>query len=532
MKKMFTLLLLILTAFTFKGSAQTTNCTADFTFSVSGLSVTFTPVITTSTSTYHNYWRFDDGAISSDISPVHLYATAGTYTVTHIFYRAENGVAVCIDSVKKIVQISSTTISCNLHAGFSFERDPSQPNKISFINRSTPASDIHNTKWSFGDGTYSYDFNASHVYANPGTYTVCLIVQKDNTCQRDTCAQIQIQSPTTPICNVSAYFIWHADSIHLNKIYFGNLSSHFEAGDSIRWSFGDGSYSTDVNPTHIYSQPGTYNVCIRVQKKTTAGTTPCVKEVCKQVTILSECRIEANYNFEFDATNKNKAYFKNTSTPLTSVIYVQWNFGDGTSSNAMNPDHIYAHTGVYNVCLRISASSTCYREICKTVEINEPEINCLDISKFNLIRSTVNCLEFKFAPVNHNPNWKYHWSFGDGTGSDDMMPSHLYNHSGNYTVFLTVFKSSNCVSTSYKIAETGACFSCSNIWVKYEYSRVAGMPNKIYFHALSNYPILSQSWTITKLSVSGYTTVTLTQANPDYIFNEPGDYRVCLRAIT
>ena len=537
MKKLFMLLLLIFTAFTFKTKAQNTTCNADFTFAVSGLSVTFTPVITSTFSNNHNYWRFGDGSVSSDISPVHLYSSAGTYTVTHIYYRTESNYpnAVCIDSVQKRVEFPASISTCNLHASFSFERDTVQSNKVYFHNLSTAANDIKVVKWSFGDGTYSYDFNASHVYATSGVYAVCLIIlNSTNTataCIRDTCAQIQVQVPTPQTCNLVANFTWYADSIHQNKIHFGNLSSHFESGDSIHWSFGDGLYSADVNPTHAYSQQGTYNVCIRIQKKTLAGTTLCVREICKQVVVLSECRLEANFSWKLDSAN-HKIYFTNTSTPLTSVIYFQWNFGDGTSSTSINPDHIYAHTGVYNVCLRIAASSNCYREICKTVEVKEPGINCQDISKFNFTRSTVNCLEFKFIPVNQNPNWQYHWSFGDGTGSNDMTPSHVYDHSGNYTVFLTVYKSANCVSTSYKLAETGACFSCNNIWVKYEYKRESSTSNKIYFHALSNYPILTQSWTITKLSIGGYTTVTLTQSNPYYIFTEPGDYRVCIRAIT
>lgn len=531
MKKLFTLLLLTLAAFTFKTMAQTTaTCSADFTFGVSGLSVQFTPAITSTLSTNHNYWRFGDGQTSSDVSPLHVYSTGGVYTVTHIYYRSENGTAVCVDSVKKTVQFSTTT-ACNLHAGFTFERDPSQPNKVKFINTSTPSADIHAVKWSFGDGTYSYDLNATHTYATSGLYRVCLIVQKDNTCQRDTCANVQIQVPPPP-CNFEAYFAWHADSIQLSKIHFINFSSHFETGDKIKWTFGDGTYSYDVNPSHVYAAPGTYNVCIRVEKNSTAGATPCVREYCKQVVVVNECRLEAGFTFEADATNKNKIYFKNTSAPLSSIVYVQWSFGDGTSSTSMNPDHTYEKPGTYNVCLKISASSTCYRYICKNVEIREPEINCLDISKFAITRSTVNCLEFKFAPVVQNPNWKYVWSFGDGTGSTDITPSHVYPRSGNYTVFLTVYRSATCVSTSYKIAETGPCFSCNNIWAKFEYKRETSTSTRIYFHALSNYPITSQTWTITKLTISGSQTITLNQNNPVYVFNEPGDYRVCLRALT
>ena len=536
MKKLFTLLLLTLAAFTFKSSAQTINCSADFSFNLSGLSATFTPVITSTTSNNHNYWRFGDGAISSDITPVHLYGATGTYTVTHIYYRTESNHpnAVCIDSVQKKIEFPGTNSTCNLHAGFSFERDASQPNKVKFTNHSTAANDIHSVKWSFGDGTYSTDFNTSHVYANSGLYTVCLVITKDNTCQRDTCASVQVQvtPPPPPPCNLEANFVWYAETVQLNKIHFANMSSHFEAHDSIWWSFGDGTYSTDGSPVHTYATAGTYNVCIRIKKYNPTSGASCVKELCKQVVVLNECRLEAAFTFEADATNKNKFYFKNTSTPATAVVNILWSFGDGATSTSQNPDHIYAHTGVYNVCLRISGSTTCYRELCKTIEIKEPEINCNDISKFTLTRSTVNCLEFKFAPVNQNPNWKYIWSFGDGTGTIEMNKSHVYPRSGNYTVFLTVYRSSNCVSTSYKIAETGACFSCNNIWVKYEYKRESSISNTFYFHALSNYPVISQTWVITKLNIGSSTPVTLTQANPVYTFTEPGDYRVCIRAQT
>ncbi len=533
MKKLFTLLLLTLTAFTFKSVAQNTNCNAGFDFTISGFSVNFRPAITINSTVNHHYWKFGDGSISSDTTPVHVYAAAGTYTVKHFFYRNENGIAVCIDSVEKRVVLSNPPppVICDLHVKFAFERDAFQPNKIKFTNLSSPVNDTSKARWSFGDGTYSYDFNASHTYASSGLYTVCLTVQY-KTCLRDTCAYVQIQLPPAPCDVVQANFSSQADSVQLNKVHFLNLTSHFEPNDQIRWTFGDGTTSYEVNPTHIYTSPGTYNVCIRVQKNNIAGTTPCVKEICKQVVVTNDCRLEANFSFEADANNKNKIYFKNLSMPATSVVNAQWNFGDGTSSNSMNPDHVYTHTGTYHVCLRIAGSSTCYREICKTIEIKEPEINCLEISKFSFTRSTVNCLEFKFTPAVQNPNWIYIWSFGDGTGSIDITPSHVYPRSGNYTVFLTVYRSSACASTSYKVAETGACFSCSNIWVKYEYKRESSASNKVYFHALSNYPILSQSWTITKLSISGSTTVTLTQLNPYYIFNEPGDYLVCLRAIT
>lgn len=529
MKKLFALLL-FLTAFAFTSFTQTnTTCNADFRYSISGLTVHFIPADTIVSITSHQYWNFGDGKISSDVDPAHVYASAGTYTVKHYVYKTENGVAVCIDSVEKRIELAVST-TCNIHAGFTFKSDSAQHNKIYFTNLSTPSGNIHGVKWTFGDGTYSYDLNPTHIYASAGIYTVCLVVQTENNCYKDTCAHVQVYSSVP--CNLIAYFSWHPDSIQLNQIRFLNLSVSFEPGDSITWSFGDGAYSHDINPTHIYTYPGTYNVCIRVKKKTELGTTSCVKEFCKQVVVTHACTLEADFSFMADESNKNKIYFKNLSNPLSSVLQVLWTFGDGSSSTSMNPDHLYAHAGTYNVCLKISGGNLCYRQICKTVEIKEGESDCLEMSRFSFTRATGNCMEFKFTPAVQNADWKYVWTFGDGTGSLNITPSHVYQHQGRYIVFLTVYKSATCASTSYQVIETGACTSCTYTLVKYEYKRESPTSNRIYFYAVSNVPIISQNWTITKLPYGSAAPVILTQNNPVYVFSEPGDYSVCLRTVT
>ena len=450
MKKLFSLLILLLTAFTIKSQGQT-NCSAGFNFTISGSSVNFTSTSTTVSASNHHYWKFGDGSISSDVSPTHVYAAPGTYTVKHVFYRSETGIAVCKDSVEKRIEILGATGSpnCNLHALFSFERDPLQPNKVYFKNISTPSADILYVKWNFGDGTGSSDFSTSHVYTTSGLYTVCLTIGKNpntsSSCFRDTCIKVQVQIPQPLVCNMIAYFAWHADSSQFNKVHFNNLTPNFSANDTIRWTFGDGSFSNDINPNHVYANAGLYNVCIRVKK---AGRDNCVKEYCKQVTVTKE-----------------------------------------------------------------------------------PEISCNDLSKFNMSRSTVNCLEFKFVPVNSNPNWKYVWTFGDGTSSTAVSTAHVYPHSGNYTVKLTVIRSSACSSATTIIAETGNCFSCNNIFVKYEYRSETSSPNKIYFHAISNALIQSEKWTITKLTIASSSPVVISTANPSYTF-EPGEYKVCVRVVT
>ena len=83
MKKLFTLLLLIFSAFTFTTQAQNTSCNAGFSFAISGLSVNFTAATTIDPTINHHYWKFGDGANSSDASPVHVYSGGGSYTVKY-----------------------------------------------------------------------------------------------------------------------------------------------------------------------------------------------------------------------------------------------------------------------------------------------------------------------------------------------------------------------------------------------------------------------------------------------------------------
>lgn len=42
-----------------------------------------------------------------------------------------------------------------------------------------------------------------------------------------------------------------------------NFSNHSIGADSYHWDFGDGQFSCAANPSHVYSNPGTYVVKLR-----------------------------------------------------------------------------------------------------------------------------------------------------------------------------------------------------------------------------------------------------------------------------
>jgi PKD repeat protein len=625
MKRLFTLLLLALAAFTTGTKAQILpTCDAGFSFVVAGTTVNFTPVQPGDTLSTRHTWHFGDGSAASLlVFPSHTYASGGSYTVKHVIKRyTPNGTAVCADSVSKVVQIANTQ-ACNIQANFNFWVDTAQNNIVYFSNATVNFQPTDSIRWTFGDGTSSFDLNPVHTYAQPGIYTVCLRIKRPTPagttpCVSEVCKTVVV--PGVP-CNLQAYFTWHADSLQFNKIYFNNATVNYLPTDSIRWTFGDGSSSLDANPIHTYAQPGTYTVCLRVKRATPPGTPPCISEICIVVVVQQPCNIFANFTWRADSIQINKIIFTNTTSNFQPGDSIRWTFGDGTSSFDVNPMHVYAQPGSYTVCLRVKRNTAsgvpCISEICKVIVVQAPPCNivvnftwrqdtinnrkvyftnnslsptagatatwsfgdgtsatswnavheyaqpgtyivcltvktsntcirtkcdtiviappvpaCGDLSKFTATKLANDNQSYLFKPDYLNPSLQYTWTFGDGTGSQSMIATHHYAQPGTYTVCLTVFKNNNCASTTCKTITVLPQVNCNNINVSFSYQPDAFMPNKIYFYAISNFPILQQKWTITKLPVNSNASVVLYQNNPVYVFQDTGKYRVCLRAIT
>ncbi len=481
-------------------------------------------------------WTFGDGTTSYDINPVHVFAQPGTYNVCiRVKRNTASGTTPCVSEICKTVVVTANN-TCNVQPAFVWRADSSQYNKIYFTNTTINLQPGDSIRWIFGDGTFSNDLNPTHIYAQPGVYNACLSIRRfipgtTISCAREYCLNILVTTP----CNLTVNFSWTTDSLQQNKIRFNNLSTPLANTDSIRWTFGDGTSSSDVNPTHVYAQPGIYTVCLRVKKNgTTPAGTACVREICKTVVVQAPpCTIQPNFTWTIDSSNNRLVYFSNLTQVPAANATAKWNFGDGTTATSWNASHQYAQTGTYIVCLTVQTSNTCIRTICDTIIVAPVAPPCSQMAAFSFTRSTSDYQTYLFTPAYTNPALTYTWTFGDGTGSQQMSPLHRYTQPGTYTVCLTVFRNSNCVATSCKQVSILPQVICDSIRVTYVTQRDAFMPNKVYFYAVSNFPILQQKWTITRLpATSSQIPVTLYQNNPVYIFQDSGTYRVCLRAVT
>jgi PKD repeat protein len=112
--------------------------------------------------------------------------------------------------------------------------------------------------WNFGDGATSSDQNPVHTYSTPGTYTVSLTVANNFGSDKKT-RNAMISSGLTP---VAAFSGSPRDGNAPLEVQFTDIS----AGQPVAWSwdFGDGTTSTLQNPTHVYSNGGSYSVSLTV----------------------------------------------------------------------------------------------------------------------------------------------------------------------------------------------------------------------------------------------------------------------------
>lgn len=231
----------------FAGMAQ---CSGNFTYQVNGNTVVFDGMITPAPGPNMNYywWFSDNNTYATTQDPTHTFSAPGIYTVCFSFYDVAAG---CSDSLCQIVQVGNPS-SCN--ADFTWIDTLG----YTYFMGTTTAGAGAMYFWDFGDGNYSNLQNPSNQYQNGGTYLVCLTVydSMQNFCD-STCHYVIVQG-APPGCN--ADFTW-VDTV--GYCFFTSYST-LGNGGSYYWDFGDGNYSTQINPSHQYASPGYYTVCLVV----------------------------------------------------------------------------------------------------------------------------------------------------------------------------------------------------------------------------------------------------------------------------
>jgi len=122
-----------------------------------------------------------------------------------------------------------------------------------------------------------------------------------------------------------------------------------------------------------------------------------------------------------------------TDTSTGSPTSWLWDFGDGNTSTAQNPQHTYTAPGLYTVTLTATneyGSDTETKTDYITVYAPVTAQFMADVT-YGALPLTV---QFTDASSGSPTSWT--WDFGDGNTSTDQNPEHTYTSTGTYTVKL------------------------------------------------------------------------------------------------
>lgn len=225
------------------------SCYGDFTYTINGLTVSFSGTSSMPTANTVYVWNFGDSSTGNGQTPTHTFAQSGTYTVCFAYYDLSNG---CADSVCMPVTVGNCV---NVNASFAY-----YVNGMSVTVNNTSTGTYAGAYWNFGDNSNWYPATTNpyqYSYSNSGNYHITLGLGNGNLAYAcdSTGADITVPSNSSS-CNASFSYI---DS--MGYFFFINNSTPGSSGGYM-WDFGDGNYSTLFNPSNHYQFPGTYLVCL------------------------------------------------------------------------------------------------------------------------------------------------------------------------------------------------------------------------------------------------------------------------------
>lgn len=218
---------------------------ADFTYTSTGLTHNFT---NQSTDAYSYLWNFGDGGQSTEPDPVHNYLDGGVYTIQLIAFNG-CGSDTITENITVVGSVPEGSFSSDITSGCA-------PLIVKFTDKTLGGATAW--QWSFpgGEPATSTEQNPTVIYNTAGVYDVTLIVS--NLFGSDTIENFSyLVVNSVPLAKFSY-------TIQSGVVTFINQTT---GGTNYLWNFGDGTSSTEQNPTHAYANPGQFTVTLTVMNE-------------------------------------------------------------------------------------------------------------------------------------------------------------------------------------------------------------------------------------------------------------------------
>lgn len=467
--------------------ATNTACLNDTTFFTNQTTIT-------SGSTQSWNWDFDNGSSASTQNPTHVFSNPGAYQV-QLVVASNRG---CVDSLTQQVDVNPLP-----QVNFS-QNDICLLDSMGFNNGSSiPAGTIAQYIWNFGDGDTSHAANPFHSYLTHGTYNVQLYAEAATGCADSTQQSVQVHPH--PAAS------WQADTVFepAATTFQNNTSIVNGAQLTYNWQFGDGNSSPSVNPVYAYAQYGTYNALLIAE-----STFGCADTLSQPVLVQEQPEAVFATN---DECIHDSMVFNNQSQYASGTANYVWDFGDGDTSHAVSPSHIYDFPGNYTVNLQLEADNGGTDSYTMNVNVYaKPAV----AFAFEDVCDTLP-VKFRNQSTISNGSMTYEWFYGDGDTAQAVSPRYVYPTSGYFDAKLRATSNFGCrdsaIQEVHVLSRPRSQFSVQDVC----YGDTSVFVDST---TIDNGYLVSYNWTFGDATNSNSVL-----QSPSYLYLNPGEYYVTLK---
>lgn len=328
--------------------------------------------------------------------------------------------------------------------------DPDNPPPYNGVNFLAPAYTAQNPLGAASDfdiGTYSGLITGLPAIQGQFVVGICVSEYRNgillSTVRRDFQFNVTTCTPTV-VADVSedslASDVYLFNTCGETTLTFINQSYQAQFIDVFYWEF-DINGETEIidtwNAGVTFPGPGEYEGRLVLNPNTGCGDTAHIR-----VGIYPG--LDTDFTFAYDTCRAGPVQFKALpETDGQEVVQWQWSFGDGNTSQVVNPQQIYGDPGERIATLKITDANRCTATASRLVPyFPVPTLLIVSPSKTESCAPASVFFNNLSNPVDET--YEVRWDFGDGTTGDGINATHTYEQAGVYDVGLSITSPIGC----------------------------------------------------------------------------------------
>lgn len=316
---------------------------------------------------------------------------------------------------------------------FSFDdnRCISNDNQFTSINIS---GDIQSYSWDF-DGDNVEDATTQspvYQYASAGTYNITLNVLSSAGCENTISREFTVyDAPPVPSFDISGTLCSGT------MLSFENSTDEtgYDGLLTYEWDFNGEGSSTEKSPSFAFEDSGSKTVIL------TASIPGCSEVLQEDFTLNTGPEVA------FIWTNNcfgDSVIFENQSTGTGITDYL-WDFGDGSTSDKINPKHKYEVGGDYNISLTVTNAASCVSVLDQQITVNDQKL--FDISHGEAIENLPVSFSGTDETLVSDQILDWEWYFGELGMSSDQNPTFTFPVPDTYEIRVYVQTQNGCIDS-------------------------------------------------------------------------------------